>query len=256
MKTPDPPASRVPGRPTPADGGQKPALQIPTGTREAPAHTGDWRLATGVAHLAEVIASDSLTFEAECRQLYGAPGFGSFVRVEGREREVFGVVAHIATAAIDPGRRTQALHLPPDRLSERMPQLELVLRTCFTALVVGYRETGEIRPYLPSHPPEIHRFVHACTPAEVQALTGEPDFLRSLAVASHAPVEDLLAAAVLHAAAARGAGTVAVAFLIECGRTLATLFRREPDRFQSIMRRLQAARCTGAVPWEQPLDLA
>jgi hypothetical protein len=208
-----------------------------------------------VPYVAEVIAADSLTFEAECRQLYGAPAFGSFVRVEGKEREVFGVVAHIATAAIDPGRRTQALHLPPGRLSERMPQLELVLRTCFTAMVVGCREAGEIRPYLPPHPPEIHRFVHACTPAEVEALTGEPDFLRSLAAAPDAPVEDLLAAAVLQAAAARGAGA-ADSFLIECGRTLALLFRREPDRFQSIMRRLQAARRTSSVPWEQPLDLA
>jgi hypothetical protein len=251
MKTPD---AR---RQTPGDDRRKPDSQIAAGAADRPAPTGDWRLASGVSHIAEVIAADSLTFEAECRQLYGAPAFGSFVRVEGREREVFGVVGHIATAAIDPGRRTQALHLPPDRLSERMPQLELVLRTCFTVLVVGCREAGEIRPYLPPHPPEIHRFVHACTPAEVEALTGEPDFLRSLAAAPHAPVEDLLAAALLEAAAARGAGAAAGAFLIECGRTLALLFRREPDRFQSIMRRLQAARqVTGAVPWEQPLELA
>lgn len=210
-----------------------------------------------IPHLAEVIAADSLTFEAECRQLYSAPAFGGFVRAAGREREVFGVVAHIATAAIDPGRRTQALHLPPERLAERMPQLELVLRTCFAAVVVGYREGGSICPYLPPHPPEIHQFVHPCTPAEVEALTREPDFLRSLAAAPQAPVEDLLAAAVLQSAAARGAGVAADAFLVDCGRTLALLFRREPDRFQSIMRRLRTTgRAAEAMPWEQPLELA
>jgi hypothetical protein len=209
-----------------------------------------------IPHLAEVIAADSLTFESECRQLYSAPAFGSFVRVEGAERSVFGVVAHIATAAIDPGRRTQALHLPPERLIERMPQIELVLRTCFTALVVGCQEGGDVRPFLPPYPPEIHRFVHAGTPAEVAALTREPDFLRVLAAAPQAPVEDLLAAAVLQAAAARGATAAAESFLVGCGRSMATLFRREPDRLQSIMRRIQSARrATAAAPWERPMEL-
>lgn len=206
--------------------------------------------------IGEVISSDSQRFEAECRHLYGAPALGSFVRVEGAERSVFGVVAHVATAAVDPGRRTQALHLAPDQLAERMPQLELVLRTCFVALVVGYADTRaeDVRPYLPPHPPEIHRFVHACTPPEVEALTREPDFLRVLAAAAEIPVEDVLAAAVLQAAATRGDGALSEAFLVECGRTLVGLFRREPDRFQSVMRRIQAARRT-AAPWERPLNL-
>jgi hypothetical protein len=209
-----------------------------------------------IENIGEVIVADSQRFEAECRHLYGAPALGSFVRVEGAERSVFGVVAHVATAAVDPGRRTQALHLSPSQLAERMPQLELVLRTCFVALVVGYRDArGEdVQPYLPPQPPEIHRFVHACTPAEVEALTREPDFLRVLAVAAEIPVEDVLAAAVLQAAAVRGGGVPADAFIIEYGRTLVGLFRREPDRFQSVMRRIQAAR-PPAVPWERPLNL-
>jgi hypothetical protein len=182
---------------------------------------------------------------------------------------VFGVVSHIATTTVDAGRQTQALHLPPERLAERMPQLSLVLRTCFTAVTVGYREptsspstpsaqhpTSNIRPYLPPLPPEIHRFVYPCTPAEVEALTREPDFLRILAAAD-APVEDVLAAAILNAAAVRGsAGALVEAFLVECGKAVATLFRREPDRFQSVMRRLQSG-CHGVigVGWERPLEL-
>jgi hypothetical protein len=204
--------------------------------------------------IGEVISAESQRFEAECRHLYGAPALGSFVRVEGAERSVFGVVARVATAAVDPGRRTQALHLSPGELAERMPQLELVLRTCFTALVVGYGDDEDVRPYLPPHPPEIHRFVHHCAPEEIEALTREPDFLRVLAGGAEIPAEDVLAAAVRHAAAVRGTGAPAEAFVIECGRTLVGLFRREPDRFQSVMRRIQAARGP-AVPWERPLNL-
>jgi hypothetical protein len=208
------------------------------------------------SHLGEVIEADTVQFSVECRQLYGAPAFGSFVRVDGAEHQVFGVVCHVATGTVDAGRRTQALHLPPERLAERMPQLELVLRTCFHALIVGYEEAGEIRPYLPPRPPEIHRFVGACEPADVEALTREPDFLRVLAAAPDSPVEDLVAAAISHAAAVRGAGPAADAFVVACGKAIAALFRRDPDRFQSILRRLQALRrAASGAPWEQPLDL-
>src|SRR4051794_22221609 len=156
-------------------------------TDDKPATTSASSMAPG-ALAGEVIEADTLQFRAECPRLYAAPPFGSFVRVEGAERSVFGVVSHIATATMDAGRQTQALHLPPERLAERMPQLALLLRTCFTAVVVGYAE-GDIRPYLPPLPPEIHRFVYPCVPAEVEALTAEPDFLRVLA-AAEAPVED------------------------------------------------------------------
>jgi hypothetical protein len=226
------------------------------GSHAPPASPAGGRLSP-VACIGEVIEADTLQFRAECPRLYAAPPFGSFVRVEGAERAVFGVVSHIATATMDSGRQTQALHLPPERLAERMPQLALLLRTCFTAVVVGYAEGGDVRPYLPPLPPEIHRFVYPCAPAEVEALTAEPDFLRVLATAE-APVEDVLAAAILHAAAVRGrAGTLADAFMVECGKAVATLFRRDPDRFQSVMRRLQAARrATAGAPWEQPLELS
>jgi hypothetical protein len=221
------------------------------------------------AAIGEVIDADTLRFRAECPRLYGAPPFGSFVRVEGAGGAVFGVVSHIATTTVDAGRQTQALHLPPERLAERMPQLSLLLRTCFTAVTVGYRNVSSpssrtnaqhpapgICPYLPSLPPEIHRFVYPCAPVEVEMLTREPDFLRILSAAD-APVEDVLAAAILHASAARGsAGALADTFLVECGKAVATLFRREPDRFQSVLRRIQAAReGAGAVGWERPLEL-
>jgi hypothetical protein len=283
MKSPDPPASRVPGRQTPGkspepsaspvSGRRAPETELRVASQgaagESSGTTGDWRLATGVSVVGEVIEADTLRFRAECPRLYGAPPFGSFVRVEGASSAVFGVVSHITTTTVDAGRQTQALHLPPERLAERMPQLSLLLRTCFTAVTVGYREstppsstpnsqnpTSGICPYLPPLPPEIHRFVYPCTPAEVEALTREPDFLRILASAD-APVEDVLSAAILSASAARGsAGALTDAFLVDCGKAVATLFRREPDRFQSVMRRLQSARHgAGGVGWERPLEL-
>jgi hypothetical protein len=237
------------------------------------------------SHVGEIIAADTFQIEAECPRLYGAPEFGSFVRADaGSGRRVYGVVYYIATAAADASRRTCALHMTPDELQERMPQLELVLRTCFAAVSIGYAsgdgETGRrgdeakeqdpsSRPVAPSprrpvclslppQPPEIHRFVDLALPEEIRALTEGPDFLRMLVQATPRgyplPVDDLLAATIVRAAATRGAGSAAAeAFVVECGKYVAQLFKREFDRFESIMRRLDAARAAAGPRYEQPL---
>jgi hypothetical protein len=202
----------------------------------------------------EIVAADTCQLEAECLKLYTAPPFGSFVRAEGGGgRIVYGVVAYIATDAAETTRRTHALRMTPEELQERMPQLELVLRTCFVALVVGYAEGADGKKMhppvclVPPQPPEIHRFVAPAQAEEIRALTEGPDFLRMLAQArpAHVPVrlDDLIAAVILQAAAARGTGSPAAeAFVVGCGRYLAPLMRREFDRFEAIMRRLEAAR--------------
>jgi hypothetical protein len=240
------------------------------------------------SHVGEIIAADTFQIEAECPRLYGAPEFGSFVRADaGSGRRVYGVVYYIATAAADASRRTCALHMTPEELQERMPQLELVLRTCFAAVSIGYSASGAAlgawrlalggeeaggpatnEPSakcqapsailsLPPQPPEIHRFVDLALPEEIRALTEGPDFLRMLAQATPRgyplPVDDLLAAAIVRAAATRGTGSSAAeAFVVECGKYVAQLFKREFDRFESIMRRLDAARAAGPR-YEQPL---
>jgi hypothetical protein len=101
--------------------------------------------------------------------------------------------------------------------------------------------------------------VEAATPDEIVALTEGPDFLRMLAgAAPHGrslPVDDCVAAAIRHAAAARGAGSAAAeAFVVGCGKYLAQLFKRDFDRFEAIMRRLEAARAADAGRhYERPL---
>jgi hypothetical protein len=211
------------------------------------------------SHVGEIIAADTFQIEAECPRLYGAPEFGRFVRADaGSGRRVYGVVYYIATAAADASRRTCALHLTPAELQERMPQLELVLRTCFAAVSIGYAEADGPCLTLPPQPPEIHRFVDLALPEEVHALTEGPDFLRMLTQATPRgyplPVDDLIAAAIVHATATRGTGSsTAETFIVDCGKYLAQLFKREFDRVESIMRRLEAARAAGGLRYEQPL---
>lgn len=215
--------------------------------------------------LGEIIAADTFQFEAECLRLYGSPEFGSFVRADGGGgRIVYGVVYYILTAAAEANRRTHALRMTPEELKEQMPQLELVLRTTFAALIIGHAEkrsdSRSLRPVrlVPPQPPEIHRFVEPATPEETRALTEGPDFLRTLTQTPPrgypVPMDDLIAAAILQAASARGAGsTEAEQFVVECGKHLAPLLKNEFGRFEAIMRRLEAARTATGPHYEQPL---
>ena len=131
-------------------------------------------------HCGEVIAADTVHLEAECPQLYNAPNFGSFVRVDSDGLDIYGIVYHIATECIDTNRRMQALHLPPDEIPRRMPHLDLVLRTTFAARVIGFRADGEIYNHLPVQPARIHCFVVPARDEEVRVLTRSPTFLRAL----------------------------------------------------------------------------
>ena len=199
----------------------------------------------------EVILADAIHVEAQCPRLYGAPPFSSFVRIDGDGCEIFGVVYSIQSGAFDPNRRTEALGLAPDELRRQMPQLEHVLRTTFAALLVGYRQDAPIRPYLPPQPPEIHRFIYPCTADEVLQLTESLEFLRVLLGAGDIPAEDVIAGAIRQSVAVRPSAKQR-SFMVQCGKHLATLLKRDYERFEGIVRRLQAHEPSGPA-YEEPM---
>ena len=83
--------------------------------------------------------------------------------------------------------------------------------------------------------------------AKVAALTEGPDYLRILACVESGPVEDVLAASICHAAAVR---TDARSYVVQCGKYLAQLLKRDFDRFDAVMRRLETASEQGER-WEE-----
>ena len=210
-------------------------------------------------HCGEVIAADTVHFEAECPRLYAAPNFGSFVRVEVDGVGIYAVVYHIATGCIDTNRRTQALGLAPDDIPRRMPHLELVLRTTFTARIIGFRAQGEIYNHLPAQPARIHCFVTPAEDEEVRALTKSPTFLRALAGAPDAPVEEVIAAAIRAARVAWGrevGEARATEQMVVWGKYLARLFRSDFDRFEAIMQRIPPIPEFAGKAWEEGMPIS
>jgi hypothetical protein len=160
------------------------------------------------------------------------------VKVTAPGRTVYGVVYAIHTGSIEPGGRPILRGrdgMRDHEIFDQNPDLEQLLRTEFSALVVGYAEGGALRTYLPASPPPLHWSVVQCDEAEVAALTARLDYLRTVLSAANASVDALLAANI------RLAGTAHLdeaAFRVRAGRELATLLKHDYPRLTAILRAL------------------
>jgi hypothetical protein len=204
--------------------------------------------ANGVAHdprqpalIGEVVEASTTEFLAQALELDSAPPFGAFVEVAAEDAlTVFGVVAHVQTAGIDPGSRAIMRghgDVRDERIYQENPDLPLVLRTTFRALVVGFGEGGKLYQFLPPRPPRLHYSVFTCQPASVRDFTRELDYLQALLNATDVPVDELLAANLRYTAAEFTDGGE---FLQQAGRELAQLLRADYGRLTAILRRCLA----------------
>jgi hypothetical protein len=200
----------------------------------------------GLAHhgpklIGEVVEASTSDFLAQAIELDSAPPFGAFVEVASDDAlKVYGVVAHVQTAGIDPGSR--AIMRGHDdvrdrRIYQENPDLPLVLRTTFRALVVGFADAGQQYQFLPPRPPRLHYSVFTCSEHMVLEFVENLDYLQALLSAAEVPVDELLAANLRYAAACHGNDR---AFLERAGRELAQLLRADYARLTSILRRCLA----------------
>ena len=195
----------------------------------------------GSVRIGEVIEASTTEFTAQCYVLHDAPAFGSFVRASDGEADVFAVVANAWTGSVDPGRRPVARgqdEEDEEDVYRRNPELQEILRTEFTAVVVGFRDAGgAYHQRLPRRPARLHAFVHACSSDEVADFTERLDFLPTLlGSAGRAPGDELVAACVREASVARGHDR---AFLVRSGKELAVLLAMDLNRLSAILRRLR-----------------
>jgi hypothetical protein len=197
-------------------------------------------LATSKAQpVGEVVESATTSFLAQATRLDGAPALGSFVLVPGDTETTIGVVGMVETSGIDVGARPIMRghdDVRDQRIYEENPDLPLVLRTTFRAVIVGFCENSQYRQHLPSHPPKLHYSAHVASPAEVRAFTDLGlGYLSTLLNAPEVPVDEVIAANVRLTGELRG---VADGFARSAGRELAQLLRADYARFTSILRRM------------------
>jgi len=168
------------------------------------------------------------------------PKFGSFVKVESPENkiDIFAVVFDVVTNPPDSVHKPSALGMSRDQLRLEQPHIFALLKTHMQAAIIGYKEGSQVYQHLPPQPPDVHDFVYEASEQEVHMLTSNFEFLRLLAHINSVPTDELIAASIREATAARRGSND---YLIEAGRAISQLFRSDYDRMVSIVKKIRPA---------------
>jgi hypothetical protein len=188
----------------------------------------------------EVIEASTTDFVAQCYELYQSPPLGSLVKTRDEPVDLYGIVYHATTGSLEPGRRPIARG--KDEASEEdiyrsSPQLSKLLRSEFSALVVGHRQGEKLYHYLPPKPARIHGFVYLCGLEEVKEFSQSFAFL-SILLNARLPVsvEEIIAATLRQMGQAYDDPRP---FLVAAGKELAVLLGGQFNQLKAILGRLK-----------------
>ena len=188
----------------------------------------------------EVIEAGTTGFIAQCYELYQSPPLGSLVKARALSVELYGIVYQTMTASLEPGRRPIARgknEATEEEIYRSSPQLLQLLRSEFSALVVGHRQDDKLYRYLPPQPARLHSFVYLCSPAELEEFGQSFDFLNILVNARlPVPVEELVAACLRQVSQVYEDRR---AFLVAAGRELSALLGGDFNRLKAILGRIR-----------------
>ncbi|KKP29397.1 MAG: HerA-ATP synthase, barrel domain protein [candidate division TM6 bacterium GW2011_GWF2_30_66] len=119
-------------------------------------------------YFAEVIESSLQEWKAQCWDWNKLPSFGSIVTIKSGNKTIFGVVHQIQTGSDDPSRHPFAYQKTEEELMREQPQIFEYLKTTFSCITIGYKNTGKIYYMLSSEPPKIHSFVGHASPEDIR----------------------------------------------------------------------------------------
>ena len=187
-------------------------------------------------YVGEIIESSLIKATAQSKELHVAPPFGSFVKIEDDKLPVFGVVFDIATLSLEPNRQTVAYGIPYEQLKAQQPQIFSLLKTNFDIAIIGYKDNKKIYQNIPPHHPKIHSRVFECEKEELNQLTSQFDFIRTLLNTTGNISTELISACL------RGCVKIAKdkrAFLIKAGKELSNVFRDDYSTLQTIIKKAE-----------------
>ncbi len=188
----------------------------------------------------EVIEASTTDFVAQCYELYQSPPLGSLVKTRDESVELYGIVYNATTTSLEPGRRPIARgkdEVAEEEVYRTSPQLLKLLRSEFSALVVGHRQGDRLYHYLPPKPARIHGFVYLCPLEEVKEFSQSFDFLNIL-VNTRLPVsvDEIVAASLRQMSQAYEDRH---AFLVAAGKELAILLSGQFNQLKAILGRIR-----------------
>lgn len=187
--------------------------------------------------LGEVIATNSRMLVAQSHLLNQPPPLGSLVKVATAQGQVYAIVSFGETGSIDAGRKPIARssgEMENEEIYRENPQLPMVLRTEFQALLVGEKRDGRLRRHLPLQPPPLHYSVYPLSLEEVKEFTEGYDYFRLVLGAEGLPLPapEVLAAHLRFAYEERGEDRE---WLEEAGRQVAELLKHDYEALMMVL---------------------
>lgn len=171
------------------------------------------------------------------------PSFGAFVRTRHGQMgdiDVIGLI-HLISIDDDPLVRQLVLANTMNVAAQRDQRENRMVPVEIGVVNVGYVQHGRIFHNLPPRPPLSLDAVQLCDEALVREFTDGLDWLRLVLNSNgDVPTEELLAAALLHAAQARP-DAERRPFLVRAGRRLAALLSHDLPRLQHLLKLIKPA---------------
>ena len=167
------------------------------------------------------------------------PKFASFVQADGVTpgSAIYGLIYDVSIEDDLFVRHFIGAETPEEVILDQREKRQVPIEV--SILSIGCSDDDGIRHCLPAQPPVTLDWLILCTDEQVQAFTDRFDYFRLVLEARNAPVDELLAASLRAAAAARPAET-RDQFLVGAGRELARLLAGDPLRLEGLLRRLRA----------------
>ena len=194
---------------------------------------------TDEAAIGRVLRASTGSFSIGCTRLIAEQGevipqFGALVKAEtANSTVIYGLIYNVTIEDDAFVRQLVAAGVQNEEYIEDQRQNRQV-PIVVDVLVVGYGRDLEVYQRLPPQPPGTLDRIYACNRAEFVRFTVRHDWLRTIISAAETPGEQLLAAALRNAAAARPPDQ-RESYLVGAGRELARLLALDLPRLEGVL---------------------
>jgi hypothetical protein len=201
-------------------------------------------MSNGNLRVGRVLRAGTRGFAIGCAVMQpDIPAFGSFVRADGLRpgSAIYGLIYDVSVEDDLFVRQFISADPPEEVVRDQRENRQVPIEVSVLAVGTGQGLGGDgarIHHCLPAQPPVTLDWLYQCTDEEVRAFTARFDYFRLVLDAREVPADELLAASLWAAAAARPEDERET-FLVEAGRELAQLLAGDPVRLEGLLRRLR-----------------
>jgi hypothetical protein len=183
-----------------------------------------------------VLRSSTASFTIGTKTLAAeVPRFGGFVKVPAPDGcDVIGLIYDVVMDDDLFARQLIGADVSEEYIADQRQNRQVPIE--ISVLVVGHVRDGRMYQYLPAQPPIALDQIMTCSSDELIRFTEELTYFRTVLNAKDVPADELLAASLRSAAAARG--SAGRDFLIRAGRELSRLLAFDAVRLEGLLRRI------------------